>query len=119
MGEIINGLYQIEYCVDNDAVVIYLFIRQLDGTKVIKKITNFLPYCYIDKNVNVTVHPGIVSVDNKDYRTLFGDIVKKIIPPDYKKQQQIDLNNIQELKRILKKTEIRLGVKIENSLKLK
>ena len=73
-----KGLYDISYRTRNGKAVIYLFIRDESGKKVIEKVEGFIPYLYIDKDALEKYRaPDIIHINPEEYKTVFGKTVKK------------------------------------------
>lgn len=79
-----EGLYDVNYKIINNKNVIYLFIRNKDGTKTIKTVTDFKPYIYINPedvkiiNSDNLLKQKCTGVSDKKYITIFGEEVRKL-----------------------------------------
>lgn len=101
-----EGLYDINYKIASFKPFIFLFIRNKDGTKEKKVITNFKPYFYVKSemldviNLSNFLKNKITKIEDKPYITIFGDEVKKIIvklPSDiYHFRKELGINNTYE-----------------------
>ena len=60
--------------------IIYLYCRDDEGKKVIKKIKNFQPYFYIDIDANIPsfLSKYVVKIEEVEYTTIMGEKCKKI-----------------------------------------
>jgi len=71
-------MFLVEQQLDDGRAVIVVFSRDKNGTKKIKKIRNFMPYFYVDVNVNVPITNKIIKIIS-GYKNIFNNPVKKII----------------------------------------
>lgn len=74
-----EGLYDINYRIVQGKPVIFLAIRNKDRTKTIKRVENFLPYCYIAKALLNGRQPcdKIIKIEDKNYKDIYGkDVIK-------------------------------------------
>ena len=60
--------------------IIYLYCRDDNGTKSVKKINGFKPYFFIEaeKELPVSINDYIVGIENKEYVSIKGEKCKKI-----------------------------------------
>ena len=79
-----KGLYDVNYKTLLGRPYVFLFIRNEDGTKEVKTITDFRPYIYINPedidaiNENEYLSQKIHEISDKFYKTIFGKDVAKV-----------------------------------------
>lgn len=72
------GVYDASYRTINSRPVIYLFCRDNDRKKIVKKITDFKPYFYIEPELlQKSKFPGIIKIESAKQTTIYGKPVMK------------------------------------------
>lgn len=90
-----KGLYQVQYRSVDYKPTIYLFYRNEDRTKTVKKITDFQSYFYIrDDVLSRKRHDSIVRTELVSYPTIFGEKVVRCFT-----KKPSDVYNIREFYR--------------------
>lgn len=73
-----KGLYDVSYRVKDNLPTIVLSLRTPEGKKEFKFINKFRPYFYIKKQTLLKYKaPMISDVDFQEYKSIYGDVVKK------------------------------------------
>lgn len=75
----LKGLYQCEYIVRGDTPTLFFFIRNEDGTKDVKCVSDFKPYFYVDSDAVISEEYLTAGYSIKEgFTNLYGKPVKKI-----------------------------------------
>lgn len=72
-----EGLYTLDYRTVNGSPVVFLFIRNKDGTKTIERINNFIPYCYVRDDMISKIPTNISTSFKKGFVDIYGKNVTK------------------------------------------
>lgn len=95
-----QGLYQTQFRSVDGNPVIYLFKRNVDGSKTVEKVTNFTPYFYIEEGSEHLLANESCYVTKDKYTTAFDKSCLKVTcksPYDmYRIKKSIDYNLLYE-----------------------
>lgn len=79
--ETYKGLYDVDSKIINGVPTILLFIRNEDGTKEVKRVTNFKPYCYVNNTLLKSknfILPTYANISGFGPDDIYGGPVHKI-----------------------------------------